>query len=155
MSTFRAAFIGFVVAAIVLMLGDARRGDSAVSGPNHVETTYTIPAGGSSAPLTLPVSNSPVTVNLSVVSGTDVGTSSAVLTYSTTEGALSWSGHCPNSGMSGGAVMGGTMTVGFNSPFMPLNDVGSVELGVSTALNKIAVFNGVNAQVKVVVEMVY
>lgn len=122
---------------------------------SHVEITYTIPNGASSAAFALPATNSPVTVNATILGGTTRGLASAVLCYSTTSPAtMAWTGHAPSE-VPGGVVLD-EVTTNTGTVIAPLNSPGDVVLRVSsTALNKIEIFNDSGATVSAVMEMAY
>jgi hypothetical protein len=156
MSTYRAVFLGFLVAAIALVIADARRGNTSVSVPNHAEVNYVIPAGTSTTPVAVPANNSPVTFNLSVIGGTTRGVSSVVICYSTAAPAtLAWAGHCPTSGGSGATAVAGSTTTVSGTSIIPLNSTGDVLLRVSSALNKVELVNNSASSVNAVLEWTF
>jgi hypothetical protein len=156
MSTFRAVFLGFVVAAIALVIADARRVNSAVAVPSHIEVTYTIPAGAAAPGVALPVSNSPVTINLAVVSGAIRGASSVLMCHTTAAPAtMAWCGHSPVSDNPGGTTVGGSTTTANGATIVFLNAPGDVVLRISNAVNKVEIFNGTASTVTAVLEMTY
>ena len=156
MSTYRAVFLGFLVAAIVLLIGDARKGNTAAAVPTHGEFIYSLPAGASSTPLTLPASNSPITINLSTTTGTNRGISTVVLCHTNAAPAtLVWTGRVySTSNTTGGVAVGGS-TTSTGTMIIPLDTTGNVILRVSNALNKIEVFNGTGTAVNTVFEWTY
>lgn len=156
MSTFRAVFLGFLVAAIVLVIGDVRRVNSATSVPNTTEITYTIPPNTASAPITFAATNSPITFNLAVIGGATRGTSTTVVAYSTAApSTLAWTSRGPVSGGTGAVVSGGSTTTANGATIVPLNSNGDVVLRVSSAVNKVEVFNASANTANVVLELNY
>jgi hypothetical protein len=151
MSTYRAVFLGFLIAAIVLLIGDARRANTATTAPTHGEFLYTIAAGASSPPVLMPATNSPVTFNLATTTGPNRGTSSVVVCYSNAAPAtITWSGHSPNPAtVSGGAAVGGS-TTSTGTDIVPLDTNASIFLRVSSVLNKLEIFNGSGGAVSAV-----
>jgi hypothetical protein len=156
MSNFRAIFLGFVVAAIVLLFSDARRGNTAVSVQNTGEVNYTIPAGATTSPMAIQANNTPVTYNIAVTGGTQRGVSSVVLCYTTASPpTLAWSGHCPSVLAAGGVAVGGSTTTLNSTTIVPLNAGADVFLRVSNALNKVEIFNTADTTVNVTLEWVH
>lgn len=154
MSTFRAIILGLVAAAVVLVVGDAQRGDTATYVTNNGKSSYVIAPGTASTAFTLPATNQTVTLNAAVTAGGTRGVCSGVLCYTNAAPAtLAWTGHAPSAATGASAFGGSTTATG--TSILPLNVPANVYLRVGSALNKVEIFNDSSTTVNATIEWTY